>query len=339
MATTDTAAARYVNKRFALAALLISTSLGLAGCGTSNLLGQGGSSSAELAPPTAESAQVAAVNRTVLTVAPVVGAPENVGKGLAAQMSAALEKQNIGVTKSPAEKSDYSLRGYMVAAKERSGTKLSYIWDLTDPAGKRVNRLQGEEVMAGGNGSDPWAAVTPQLIQKITDKTATELAAKIATLPKAGGGAISAGPAIAANSVRPTPVAAPATGSIGRPGAVTTLIPNVVGAPGDGSTSLRAALKNELSRNGVGVSDQNVAGAYRVEGRVRVGQATTDKQPIQIDWVVKDPAGKSVGTVSQKNDIPPGSLDGAWGQTADAAAAAAAQGIIKLLPGSQTRTN
>ena len=34
----------------------------------------------------------------------------------------------------------------------------------------------------------------------------------------------------------------------------------------------------------------------------------------------------------QNNDVPQGSLDGAWGKAADAAAAAAAQGILKLIP-------
>ena len=63
-----------------------------------------------------------------------------------------------------------------------------------------------------------------------------------------------------------------------------------------------------------------------------IGAAKEGKQAIQIDWRVKDPQGKALGTVSQKNEIPEGSLDGTWGKTADAAAAAAAQGIVKLLP-------
>ena len=72
--------------------------------------------------------------------------------------------------------------------------------------------------------------------------------------------------------------------------------------------------------------------AYKVEGKVTVGAVKDGKQPIQIEWKVVDAQGKAVGSVNQKNAIPPGSLDGAWGNTADAAAAAAAQGIIKLLP-------
>ena len=113
---------------------------------------------------------------------------------------------------------------------------------------------------------------------------------------------------------------------------MSAVVPAVSGAPGDGSTALTTALQAELSKNGVALSDQASASAYKVEGYVKVGLAKEGKQPIQIDWQVKDPAGKKLGTVSQKNEIPEGSLDGAWGRTADAAAAAAAQGILKLLP-------
>jgi hypothetical protein len=80
------------------------------------------------------------------------------------------------------------------------------------------------------------------------------------------------------------------------------------------------------------VADRSSANAYRVEGTVNVGEARDEKQPVQIEWLVLNPQGKKLGTVSQKNEIPDGSLDGAWGKTAEQAAGAAAQGIIKLLP-------
>jgi hypothetical protein len=109
------------------------------------------------------------------------------------------------------------------------------------------------------------------------------------------------------------------------------MVPAVAGAPGDGNSALASALQSELSRQGVALTDKP-NGSYKVEGKVIVGAAKEGKQPIQIDWRVKDPQGKALGTVSQKNEIPQGSLDGSWGKTADAAAAAAAQGIMKLLP-------
>jgi hypothetical protein len=116
------------------------------------------------------------------------------------------------------------------------------------------------------------------------------------------------------------------------------MVPSVIGAPGDGSVALTGAIQRELTKNGVALTDKAGAQTYRVEGKVVVGEGANGKQPIQIDWSVKDPAGKKLGTVSQKNEIPQGSLDGAWGKTADAAAAAAATGILKLMP-PQPKTN
>ena len=91
-------------------------------------------------------------------------------------------------------------------------------------------------------------------------------------------------------------------------------MPAVTGAPGDGSTSLTAAIQRELAGKGVALADRPTATAYRVEGTVTVGQAKDGKQPINIEWLVRDPQGKKLGTVSQKNEIPEGSLDGPWEQ-------------------------
>ena len=65
---------------------------------------------------------------------------------------------------------------------------------------------------------------------------------------------------------------------------------------------------------------------------VNLSKVSGNKQNIRIDWQVLDPTGKKVGTVTQQNTIPRGSLNGSWGAIADAAAGAAADGIIKLLP-------
>jgi hypothetical protein len=239
------------------------------------------------------------------------------------------------------------LRGYATAAREKSASKLSYFFDVTDKAGKKVNRIAGEEVLAAAPaGKDVWQGVTPQISKAVAAKTAQSLSAfhpgatggpAIASAPAAGG-APTALKAAASGADAAAARQGTTTGSIDRQAATATMVPTVTGAPGDGSQSLTAAIQKELGRNGVSLAQGGAGGlSYKVEGRVVVGANQDGKQPIQIDWDVKDPQGKKLGTVSQKNDIPQGSLDGAWGKTADAAAAAAAQGIIKLLP-STTKT-
>src|SRR5262249_11015046 len=216
-----------------------------------------------------------------------------------------------------------------------------------------VNRITGEELISGNASKDPWAAVTPPVARAMAEKAANSFATWLPThnghpsvatasvgqpvgvgghpsdsLPTPAEPAPRAGPAASKSAAAG---AAPTTGSIARAGGLMAVVPSVTGAPGDGTQSLTAAIQQELASKGVAVSDK-ASGAYRVEGAVVMGQAKDGKQSIHIEWTVRDPTGKKLGTVSQRNEIPEGSLNGAWGKTAEQAAGAAAQGIIKLLP-------
>lgn len=354
MTTIDAAAAWRVNKSVMLAVFAAFMGLGLGGCETGNNLFAG---SGDPAVPTTVASPTAQPNSSQLpkiAIAPVIGAPDTVAKELQSQLASIIESKQITVAKPPSDKAEYTLRGYVVSAREKTRTKVSYIWDVTDSTGKRVNRITGEEVLSGGQSKDPWASVNGPVVDTIANKTATSLAT---WLPTQGQAAVAtAAPATAVTGAYPgaTPASAaptfaspPAgatsaqtTGSIARDATagVKAMVPSVTGAPGDGSVALTGALQRELTKSGIPLTEQAGAQTYRVEGKVAVGEGANGKQPIQIDWTVKDPAGKKLGTVSQKNEIPQGSLDGAWGKTADAAAAAAAQGILKLLP-QQPKTN
>jgi hypothetical protein len=346
--------------RCATPALVVLLGFGVAGCETGSSL-FGGSLASNETPP-AEQAPAAASPIAKVALAPVIGAPEQVSKQLVSQLTSAVEKQRISVAPDRDAKADYMLRGYIVAARDKSQTKVSYIWDVTDPSGKRVNRITGEEVLATVNPKDPWASVTPTVTQNIAEKTASTLGSWVPSqgAALASNGSTSAAAPAAVGAPRnqsqvqsasgssegaPTPrertstaaassaaavSSTTTTASLPRNDEVGALAPTVTGAPGDGNSALASALQSELTRQGIAIT--NRPASYKVEGKVTLGAAKDGKQAITIDWRVKDPSGKSLGTVSQKNEIPQGSLDGAWGKTADAAASAAAQGIIKLLP-------
>jgi hypothetical protein len=346
----DTAAARRTWQRIAIAAIAIA-SLSLAGCETaSNLFGSGPGPEPIPAPSPAPVKTV-----TKVAIAPVVGAPEAVGRQLVETLAGASEQRGVAIAKTKEERADFVLRGYVVASKEKAAAKIAYIWDVTDPTGKRVNRITGEEVLANPAGRDPWTLVSPDVARKIADKTAASLsgwvqsqAPVVASPPPASaspagvggqppvvpvvapGGPQPPAPVVAPGPAPPAPAPAPTHAALGK-GDVAAMAPVVSGAPGDGNSTLAAALLRELRKSGVASAEGRPSG-YRIVGRVVLGPPRDGKQTIQIDWQVIDPSGKSLGTVSQKNEVPPGSLDGAWGQTADAAAAAAAQGILKLLP-------
>jgi hypothetical protein len=278
--------------------------VGLAGCeSSSNLLGNGNSpAQTSLAIPTpAPSAKTAKVQ-----IAPVIGSPENVARDLQSQLASAIGREGLTVVTANNATGEYVVRGYIVAAHEKTKSKISYIWDVTDQSGKRVNRVTGEELLASA-GKDPWSAVTPAVVQKISDKTAKQIAAWMAS-----GAAVPVASSIktqstnvasdTASSPAPSPKyasaassAAPTTGSITPSGPVTAVVPLVTGAPGDGSSTLTSAIQRELTKSGLKLTTGPDAQAYRVEGKVALGPSNDGKQPIQIDWNVLDPSGKKLG--------------------------------------------
>jgi hypothetical protein len=122
---------------------------GLAGCETANSLtslfsssgGEAPTASVASPPPMAATARGAQ-----FAIAPVIGPPENVSGELRNQLISDLERQNIRVAKTPDEKAEYTLRGYVVSSLEKKGnkSKVSYIWDVTDASGKSLHTVTGD---------------------------------------------------------------------------------------------------------------------------------------------------------------------------------------------------
>ncbi len=262
-----------------------------------------------------------------IALAPVIGTTPQVAQQLSDALVAAGSER--GLTIVPAgSKANYTLRGYLIATNEGKGAKITYIWDVNDAGGQRVARVSGDEIVPGRAGADPWANVDSAAIRSIAGKTASQLAA---SMPRGGG---SASAVAAATDSTPTATAstAPIRAPVAAPKANGVVVAPVAGAPGDGTRSLTTALKKRLYAGGIKLANGTAANVYMVKGTVSLADASGGKQSIRIDWQVLDPNGKKLGTVSQQNTIPRGSLNGPWGAIADAAAGAAAAGIIKLLP-------
>jgi hypothetical protein len=274
-----------------------------------------------------------------MSVAPIIGAPPNVAQALTEALISAGKERNLTLTPGT-EGAPYTLRGYLVASREKRGSKVSYIWDLSDSKGQRVTRVSGDEMVASRAGSDPWNGVDSAALRTIAAKSISQL---VASMPGGGGsppvasgqGPPSGSPGVAGPPVGVPTRPAPAPAVPQPPGEVMALVAPVSGAPGDGQKSLTAALKKRLFAGGVKLASAPARNVYTVKGTVVMSDAG-GKQGIRIDWQVLDPNGKKLGTVSQQNTIPKGSLNGPWGAIADAAAGAAADGIIKLLPRSST---
>lgn len=267
-----------------------------------------------------------------VAVAPIIGAPENITNELTKALVAAGNERNLTLVPGKSDEA-YTLRGYLLATPERRGANISYIWDVTDTKGTRVARVSGEESVSQGSRSNPWSGVDSTVIRSIANKTASQLAAELPGGRSGSTSSVASRPGAAAPAAAAATTArATQTATAPPPKPTGVLVAPVSGAPGDGSRSLATALKKKLYADGVKLANGTSKNVYTVKGIVKLTSASGGKEQIRIDWQVLDPNGKRLGTVSQQNTIPKGSLNGPWGAIADAAAGAAADGIIKLLP-------
>ncbi len=109
------------------------------------------------------------------------------------------------------------------------------------------------------------------------------------------------------------------------------LVKDVVGAPGDGNRQLARNLRLQLPQVGEDVRDSSAGADFAVQGDVATAPGADGTERIEIRWTVTDIQGRELGQVTQLNEVPAGSLDRYWGDTALAVAQEAAGGIRDVI--------
>ncbi len=112
-------------------------------------------------------------------------------------------------------------------------------------------------------------------------------------------------------------------------------VTRVSGSPGKGNSELLAAMRRTLAEAGWPVLTRGRKDALTIHGEVALAAPASRSQKVTLNWIVAMPDGKVLGTVAQANQVPAGSLDKGWGQTADLAAQAASQGIFAVVKKAQ----
>lgn len=108
------------------------------------------------------------------------------------------------------------------------------------------------------------------------------------------------------------------------------LIKPVTGAPGNGNEALTAALKSALRDKDLTISEDPRQAGFIIQGKVDTGDPVNGRQYIRIIWRVNTVTGEEVGKAVQENTVVAGSLNGEWGQVAEAVSYAAVRGISDL---------
>ena len=143
---------------------------------------------AETTPPPAAAAAASASRNTAastasltkvrLQIAPIVGATVEAAAPLTERLAIRARERGIALAgSSGGQTSTHMLKGYFSALTEGADTTVIYVWDVYDPAGNRLHRINGQQKAASVKGGDGWAAVAPATMQAIADATIDQLAA------------------------------------------------------------------------------------------------------------------------------------------------------------------
>ncbi|MCT4656156.1 MAG: hypothetical protein N4A65_10135 [Cohaesibacter sp.] len=113
-------------------------------------------------------------SKSVLTFEPMVGAPTNVARELSGSLGQRVAQQALPVVTRSDKSVTHRVKGYFSASESGGNCVVSYVWDIFDKSGKRINRITGTQ-QTPMVGSDPWEAVTGPILDKVAIDTAAQL--------------------------------------------------------------------------------------------------------------------------------------------------------------------
>jgi hypothetical protein len=97
-------------------------------------------------------------------------------------LAIAAGKRDMAIIDSKLDATTLSLTGNFTITPDPSAVRIGYNWTLTDPAGKVLHTISAEETAPGAAAGDPWAQVTPAVLQRIAAYTAESLSSRLSQL-------------------------------------------------------------------------------------------------------------------------------------------------------------
>jgi hypothetical protein len=237
-----------------------------------------------------------------IAVSPVAGVAPDARDKLAEAVATALQGADILASTQEAGRSSLNLLG---TARELDGGKgVTVEWRLVDRGGRAVGQVTSTApvALAVVNRGDPSA------LKVLASASAPDIA-RLLQDDSPGSTTAQAQPSLREIVVWP-----------------------VAGAPGDGKDALKLAMSAALTNAKLKVLPGDGDGnSLAVVGNVALDAPQNGHQKVSITWALLQPDGQQLGVVTQENAVPQGSLNGRWGEIANAVARAAAPGILALI--------
>ncbi|MDX8457706.1 hypothetical protein [Mesorhizobium humile] len=121
--------------------------------------------------------QTAALAKTRLQVAPIVGASVEAAAPLTAELQTRARQRGLTLVGSTDQTATHVLKGYFSTMSEGKDTTVIYVWDIYDPSGNRLHRINGQQKAPAAGSGEGWPTVAPATMQAIADQTIDQFAA------------------------------------------------------------------------------------------------------------------------------------------------------------------
>jgi hypothetical protein len=185
---------------------------GLALCGCVDTAAQIGASAPNAARPRLAALPGVSPRGAPVELASVEGPPPAAVARFREAFQSAAAARDVAIADAGA--ASYRIRGYLTAAGAAGATRLSYVWDIYDRNGKRLQRIADD--LAARPGVEGWDGLDEKAMAEISRAGAQELAAFLSNTPEAVAAAqgAAAGASVVARGVPPAapPQDSPALG-------------------------------------------------------------------------------------------------------------------------------
>ncbi|EKF17245.1 hypothetical protein [Nitratireductor pacificus] len=110
--------------------------------------------------------------------APVIGATAEAVPALSRRLETSARQRGLAIVTQEST-ATLVMKGYFSAIADGGKTTVIYVWDVLDPSGNRLHRIQGQQATPGGSG-DGWSSVTPATMEAVADATISQLSTWLA---------------------------------------------------------------------------------------------------------------------------------------------------------------
>lgn len=134
-----------------------------------------------------DSAPASSGNPKGKTVPPVAyqqisGIPPDKLSAFKQSLASAGGQHDIGFVEGSLQTGMFSLGGSIRALPGNAGVRVVYEWQFRDADGVLIDTLTGEDNAGVYSGSDPWGAVTPDVLDRVARRTADLMAQKLSAM-------------------------------------------------------------------------------------------------------------------------------------------------------------